>query len=63
MADVIKKDSGKTEEFMLECVGTLANLNIADVDFELLLKEYNLVPWIKSILHPGKYSVFLPQCG
>ena len=38
---------------MLECVGTLANLTIADLDYELLLNEFKLVPWIKQILQPG----------
>jgi len=38
---------------MLECVGTLANLTIADIDYELLLNEFKLVPWIKHILQPG----------
>jgi len=38
---------------MLECVGTLANLTIPDLDYELLLSEYKLVPWIKQILQPG----------
>lgn len=57
LAGAIKKDGEtKSEEFMLECVGTLANLTIADLDFELLLKEYSLVPWIKQILQPGKWD-------
>jgi len=38
---------------MLECVGTLANVTISDLDYELLLNEFNLVPWIKQILQPG----------
>jgi len=38
---------------MLECVGTLANLTISDLDYELLLNEFKLVPWIKHILQPG----------
>jgi Kinesin-associated protein (KAP) len=55
LAAAIKKDAGgKSEDFMVECVGTLANLTLADVDYEMLLKEYNLVPWIKQILQPGK---------
>uniref|UniRef100_A0A672MUU2 Kinesin-associated protein 3-like n=1 Tax=Sinocyclocheilus grahami TaxID=75366 RepID=A0A672MUU2_SINGR len=31
------------EEFVIECLGTMANLTIPDLDWELLLKEYNLV--------------------
>jgi len=52
---VINKDcvDKKDEEFLLECVGTLANLTISDLDYELLLNEFKLVPWIKEILQPG----------
>lgn len=41
------------EEFMIECLGTLANLTIPDLDWELVLKEYNLVPFLKDHLKPG----------
>jgi len=41
---------------MLECVGTLANLTITDLDYELLLNEFHLVPWIKQVLQPSKFS-------
>uniref|UniRef100_A0A8C7K877 Kinesin-associated protein 3a n=1 Tax=Oncorhynchus kisutch TaxID=8019 RepID=A0A8C7K877_ONCKI len=30
------------EEYVIECLGTLANLTIPDLDWELVLKEYNL---------------------
>ena len=54
LAGVIKKTSDEQEEeFMLEAVGTLANLTISDLDYELLLNEFKLVPWIKGILQPG----------
>ncbi|KAF6727672.1 Kinesin-associated protein 3 [Oryzias melastigma] len=41
------------EEWVLECLGTLANLTIPDLDWELVLKEYNLVPYLKNRLKPG----------
>ncbi|KAK3581891.1 hypothetical protein CHS0354_024204 [Potamilus streckersoni] len=41
------------EEFALECLGVLGNLTIPDLDYELILKEYNLIPWIKNHLQPG----------
>ncbi|XP_058653620.1 kinesin-associated protein 3b isoform X3 [Onychostoma macrolepis] len=44
------------EEFVIECLGTMANLTIPDLDWELLLKEYNLVPYLKDHLKPGKGS-------
>nr|XP_020480748.1 kinesin-associated protein 3-like isoform X2 [Monopterus albus] len=43
----------KEEEWVLECLGTLANLTIPDLDWELVLKEYNLVPYLKDRLKPG----------
>uniref|UniRef100_A0A673ZJN4 Kinesin-associated protein 3a n=1 Tax=Salmo trutta TaxID=8032 RepID=A0A673ZJN4_SALTR len=41
------------EEYVIECLGTLANLTIPDLDWELVLKEYNLVPYLKDHLNPG----------
>ncbi|CDQ95498.1 unnamed protein product, partial [Oncorhynchus mykiss] len=43
----------ENEEYVIECLGTLANLTIADLDWELVLKEYNLVPYFKDRLKPG----------
>ncbi|XP_070989635.1 kinesin-associated protein 3-like isoform X2 [Oncorhynchus clarkii lewisi] len=43
----------ENEEYVVECLGTLANLTIADLDWELVLKEYNLVPYFKDRLKPG----------
>lgn len=39
--------------WVLECLGTLANLTIPDLDWELVLKEYNMVPYLKDRLKPG----------
>lgn len=47
------------EEFVIECLGTMANLTIPDLDWELLLKEYNLVPFLKDHLKPGKANMYL----
>ncbi|CAM4590938.1 unnamed protein product [Eretmochelys imbricata] len=41
------------EEFVIECLGTLANLTLPDLDWELVLKEYKLVPYLKDKLKPG----------
>uniref|UniRef100_A0A7N6AIJ2 Kinesin-associated protein 3b n=1 Tax=Anabas testudineus TaxID=64144 RepID=A0A7N6AIJ2_ANATE len=43
----------ETEEFVIECLGTLANLTIPDLDWALVLKEYNLVLYLKDRLKPG----------
>uniref|UniRef100_A0A8C2DRH3 Kinesin-associated protein 3b n=1 Tax=Cyprinus carpio TaxID=7962 RepID=A0A8C2DRH3_CYPCA len=41
------------EEFVIECLVTMANLTIPVLDWELLLKECNLVPYLKDHLKPG----------
>lgn len=41
---------------MIECLGTLANLTIPDLDWALVLKEYNLVPYLKDRLKPGVFA-------
>uniref|UniRef100_A0A8C7E9W6 Kinesin associated protein 3 n=1 Tax=Nothoprocta perdicaria TaxID=30464 RepID=A0A8C7E9W6_NOTPE len=42
------------EEFVIECLGTLANLTLPDLDWELVLKEYTLVPYLKDKLKPAQ---------
>ena len=49
--------SDEEEEFVIECLGTLANLTIPDLDWELVLKEYKLVPFLKDKLKPGLCSL------
>ncbi|PAA50720.1 hypothetical protein BOX15_Mlig016361g3, partial [Macrostomum lignano] len=41
------------DDFALECLGILANLNIPDLDFRLIIEEYDLVEWIRKQLQPG----------
>ncbi|XP_070765223.1 kinesin-associated protein 3a [Enoplosus armatus] len=43
----------EAEEFVIESLGALANLTIPDLDWALVLKEYNLVPYLKDRLKPG----------
>ncbi|XP_008336260.1 kinesin-associated protein 3a isoform X2 [Cynoglossus semilaevis] len=43
----------KPEEFVIECLGTLANLTIPDLDWALVMEEYNLMPFLKNRLKPG----------
>ncbi|OXA50433.1 kinesin-associated protein 3 [Folsomia candida] len=38
-----------SEEFVLECIGTLANLDLPNIDFSKLLQEFQLIPWIQAI--------------
>lgn len=51
IASIIKNSDD--EELVVEALGILANLTIPDLDYELILREYNLVPWIKNKLEPG----------
>jgi len=44
------------EDFSLECLGVMGNLTIPDLDYELILKEYKLVPWIKHKLQRGELA-------
>ncbi|XP_059840433.1 kinesin-associated protein 3a isoform X1 [Hypanus sabinus] len=46
-------NSNESEEFVIESLGTLANLTLSSLDWELVLKEYNLVPFLKDKLKPG----------
>uniref|UniRef100_A0AAR2INQ1 Kinesin-associated protein 3 n=1 Tax=Pygocentrus nattereri TaxID=42514 RepID=A0AAR2INQ1_PYGNA len=46
------------EEFVIECLGTLANLTIPDLDWELVLKEYNLVSINKLTYYTKKRSCY-----
>lgn len=50
LANVVQKLGSSHEEFVLECLGTLSNLTIPDLDFTRLLDEYNLLPWLKAKL-------------
>lgn len=52
---MMQKDN---EEYALECLGIMGNLTIPELNYELILKEYNLVPWIKNKLQPGRNDLF-----
>ncbi|XP_060922963.1 kinesin-associated protein 3-like [Limanda limanda] len=41
------------EEWVCDCLGTLSNLTLPDLDWELMLKEYNLLPYLQDRLLPG----------
>ena len=50
IADAVQRAS--SEEFVVECMGILGNLTIQDLDFDRLLKEYDLLPWMRAKLVP-----------
>lgn len=43
------------EDFLLECVGILANLPLHEIKIASLMDQYNLISWIKLNLIPGLY--------
>lgn len=43
---------------MIECLGTLANLSIPNLDWALVLNKYNLVSYLKDRLKPGMSVCF-----
>jgi hypothetical protein len=57
LGETVRKE--QNEDFLIEVVGTLGNLNITDIDYEALLKEYDLVKWIKTMLQPGRFKLFI----
>ncbi|XP_078687580.1 kinesin-associated protein 3-like isoform X3 [Branchiostoma floridae x Branchiostoma belcheri] len=51
LANAIK--NCEDDDFVIECLGILGNLTIPDLNYELLLQEYDLVTFIKDKLKPG----------
>jgi hypothetical protein len=43
------------DDFGVEALGILGNLTIPDLDYELIINEYELIPWIKKRLEPGNF--------
>lgn len=52
LAKVLKECTDK--EFLLECVGVMANLTLPDLDYSQVLQQFRLLPWLRSHLVPGK---------
>lgn len=49
--------NGPDEEFVLEALGILGNLTVADVNFQALLTDYDMLNYIKTKLQPGEWKV------
>ncbi|XP_047355453.1 kinesin-associated protein 3 isoform X1 [Vespa velutina] len=43
-----------SEDFVIEVVGILGNLELSDLDYSQILQRCNLIPWIRNNLVPGK---------
>ncbi len=52
IADAVQR--ADSMDFVVECLGILGNLTIPDLDFDRLIKEYDLIPWIKARLNEGQ---------
>ncbi|OAF69333.1 Kinesin-associated protein 3 [Intoshia linei] len=50
---IMKRDV--SEDFLIECVGIMANLNLPDIDYRLIVEEYNMIDWIQKHLIPDAY--------
>ena len=59
IADAVHR--AENDEFVLECVGILGNLTLPDLDYTRLLKEFELVDWMKGRLvpHSGEDDLIL----
>jgi len=51
LANIIK--NYRDEEFVVECVGVLGNLNIPELEYSMMLKEFDMLTYIKSKIIPG----------
>merc|ERR1719410_2453273 len=51
IADAVHR--AENDEFVLECVGILGNLTLPDLDFTRLLKEFEMVNWMRGRLMPN----------
>ncbi|KAG5315033.1 KIFA3 protein, partial [Pseudoatta argentina] len=43
-----------SQDFILEVVGVLGNLELSDLDYSQIIQRCNLIPWIRNNLVPGK---------
>lgn len=43
------------EAFVVECVGMLGNLSLPDLDYSLILRDFNLIPWVRNVLVPSEF--------
>ncbi|KYQ59280.1 Kinesin-associated protein 3 [Trachymyrmex zeteki] len=43
-----------SQDFVLEVIGALGNLELPDLDYSQIIQRCNLIPWIRNNLVPGK---------
>ena len=42
-----------SQDFVLEVIGVLGNLELSDLDYSQIIQRCNLIPWIRNNLVPG----------
>lgn len=42
-----------SQDFILEIIGVLGNLELPDLDYSQIIQRCNLIPWIRNNLVPG----------
>lgn len=47
-----------SQDFVLEIIGVLGNLELPDLDYSQIIQRCNLIPWIRNNLVPGKILFF-----
>ncbi|GIX80193.1 kinesin-associated protein 3 [Caerostris darwini] len=48
--EAIHRSTGKNDDFILECLGIMGNLTIPELDYEMLLFQYDLLGFMKKKL-------------
>ncbi|KFM69323.1 Kinesin-associated protein 3, partial [Stegodyphus mimosarum] len=48
--EAIHRSTGKNDDFILECLGVMGNLTIPELDYEMLLFQYDLLGFMKKKL-------------
>lgn len=42
-----------SEEFVVECLGTLSNILTPNIDIYAVVERYDIIPYIMKVLDPG----------
>ncbi|XP_054719786.1 kinesin-associated protein 3-like [Uloborus diversus] len=48
--EAIHRNTGKNDDFIMECIGIMGNLTIPELDYEMLLFQYDLLGFMKKKL-------------
>lgn len=51
----------KKEDFILECLGVLANLHLADLDWAEIFKHFDMIQWFNTVLRSNAQQDYILQ--